>query len=362
MDRAERLSWLRETNEKRLEALWQIADRIRRESVGDAVHLRGLIEISNQCRRHCAYCGLRSTNTAARRYRMTREQILTIARQGVALGFKTIVLQSGEDSRNTPETIESLIRDIKAHADVAVTLSLGEYDYETYARWRKAGADRYLLRFETSDFGLFRSLHRSVGPGEHPRLTRLRWLKELGYEAGGGVMVGLPGQTYESLVDDLEWFAALDLDMIGIGPYIPNPDTPLGQFALSERLLHRDQVPATALMAYKMLALARIMVPLSNIPATTALEALGDGWMEGLQRGANVLMPKLTPPEMAGNYHIYPGWDGAAFEAEARMDNAVKVISALGRSIDETKGCSQVRVDWETRQKLKEHGNEPASD
>jgi biotin synthase len=223
------LRWLKETDEQKLESLWLRADEMRKANVGDAVHLRGLIEISNYCVRQCAYCGLAVTNRKLERYRMTDDEILACVRQAVQLGYGTVVMQSGEDYAITADRIAGLIRQIKQTTPLAVTLSLGERSDEDLALWKAAGADRYLLRFETSDPQLYDRIHPSLPGRKSDRFEILRQLRTLGYEVGSGVMIGIPGQTYDSLARDIEWFAKLDLDMIGVGPFIAHPDTPLGQ-------------------------------------------------------------------------------------------------------------------------------------
>lgn len=291
------LDWLRETNPSRLAELYQWANQVRKENVGDAIHLRGLIELSSHCVRQCMYCGLRKANLALPRYRMTRDEILDCAREAERLGYGTVVMQAGEDDFLTAEWIAEIVRWIKRETVLAVTLSLGERRPDEFNMWRSAGADRYLLRFETSDKDLFRIIHPNRTPGAPDRLTLLRQLKNLGYEAGGGVMVGIPGQSFESLAEDILAFRALDLDMIGIGPYIPHEDTPLGSGALRPPIVLSEQVPPTEEMVYKMLALTRIVCPTANIPSTTALATINrtDGRKLGLKAGANVVMPNLTP-------------------------------------------------------------------
>jgi biotin synthase len=305
LDRSALLGWLAETDEARLEELWSAADRVRREHVGDEVHLRGLIEISNHCLRQCHYCGLRAGNRRIRRYRMTADEILVCARQARELGYGTVVLQSGEDEGLTGDGIADLVRRIKAEFGLAVTLSLGERTPEELCAWREAGADRYLLRFETSNHELFARMHPQRGRGRPSRLELLRALAPLGYEVGSGVMVGIPGQTYDDLANDLDWFRDLDLDMIGIGPFIPHPATPFGESGVADL---PGQVPATEVMTYKMVALARLVCPDANLPSTTALATLNldQGRELGLQRGANIVMPNLTPPQYRALYEIYP--------------------------------------------------------
>ena len=302
------LEWLRESRPSRLAELYRWANEVRGERVGDAVHLRGLIEISSHCMRQCMYCGLRQGNRALLRYRMTRDEILDCARQAERLGYGTVVMQAGEDDVLTAEWIAETVRWIKRETALAVTLSLGERQQDELRLWRSAGADRYLLRFETSDENLFRIIHPSRNFGEPDRLTLLRQLKDLGYEAGGGVMVGIPGQSFESLAEDILAFRALNLDMIGIGPYIAHPATPLGSGALRPEISPSEQAPSSEEMVYKMIALTRIACPDTNIPSTTALATINkvDGRKLGLQAGANVVMPNLTPVKYRRLYEIYP--------------------------------------------------------
>ncbi|HKZ16610.1 MAG TPA: [FeFe] hydrogenase H-cluster radical SAM maturase HydE, partial [Geobacteraceae bacterium] len=229
MKKHEIIDWLRTKDEAVLEQLWQMADGVRRQNVGEDVHLRGLIELSNICARDCAYCGIRAGNTELERYRMPEEEILECAHEAVSFGYGTVVLQSGEDHGIDNDWISNLIRRIKKETDLAVTLSLGERTDEEYKEWKEAGADRYLLRFETSNRQLYDRIHPPL-PGKHSdRISILRRLRELGYEIGSGVMIGIPGQTYDDLANDIEIFRTLNLDMIGVGPYIPHHDTPLGQ-------------------------------------------------------------------------------------------------------------------------------------
>ncbi len=333
MTRNEILTWLREEDEARLEALWAEADRVRRENVGDAVHLRGLVEISNHCVRRCAYCGVGLNNPGLARYRMPEEELVACARQAVALGYGTLVLQAGEDYGLTRELVAGLVRRVKAQTPLAVTLSLGERPEEDLAAWRDAGVDRYLLRFETSDPALYEAIHPSLPGRPSDRFAILRTLRALGYEPGSGVMIGIPGQTYASLARDVELFAELDLDMIGVGPFIPHPATPLGHKVWSAP--PGEQVPATELMTYKVVALARIACPRANIPSTTALATLNRarGRELGLLRGANVVMPNLTPPEYRVLYEIYPA---KACIHETAMECGVCLtgrITALGRNV-----------------------------
>ncbi len=346
--RTEILNWLRETDPARLESLWQEADRVRKNHVGDEVHLRGLIEISSFCRRSCLYCGIRRQRNLER-YRMSEHEILACAHRAVRLGYGTVVLQSGEDSELTCDSVARTVRRIKVETPLAVTLSLGERGLGELAAWREAGADRYLLKHETSDAELFRRIHpvrdmteTSDIPGSpNQRIELLRQARALGYEIGSGVMVGIPGQTFESLADDIMLFRDLDLDMIGCGPFVPHPDTPLGRGAGAdpvrrggtEPLTESLQVPPTDLMTTKVVALTRLVCPDANIPSTTALATVNreHGRELGLQRGANVWMPNLTPPRYRVRYDIYPGKAAVNDDVERYHESLLSVIAALGR-------------------------------
>jgi biotin synthase len=334
-------TWLREADETRLEELWRAADAMRRETVGGEVHLRGLIEISNICCRRCAYCGLRADNQDIRRYRMTREEILECVREAQRYGYGTVVMQAGEDYGITREWLAAIVRTIKEETDLAVTLSMGERPDEDLAAWREAGADRYLLRFETSDPELFALIHPPA-PGKAPkdRMEILRKLQELGYEAGSGVMIGIPGQSYATLAHDIATFRDMDLDMIGVGPYIPHEATPLGDGSIHREISPEDQVPATEAMTYKVVALTRLVCPEANIPSTSALATLNTakGREYGLQRGANVVMPNLTPPQYRALYEIYPA-KACINETSAQCHHCMKGrIRNLGRDIGAGQG------------------------
>jgi biotin synthase len=332
------LSWLRECEAEALAALWTAADQERRRWVGCQVHLRGLIEISNWCQRSCFYCGLRVENDAADRYRMTAAEIFQAAHTAKRLGYGSVVLQSGEDPDLDIAGMCSIIRQIKRETALAVTLSFGELQPDELTRLRAAGADRYLLRFETSNRRLFELIHPASADRDSPtRLELLVMLRELGFEVGSGVMVGIPGQSYGDLACDLDLCRALDLDMIGIGPYVPHPHTPLAQGEEKRRHETSDQAPADAVTTCKMIALARLICPRANIPSTTALATIGgsSGRMLGLQRGANVVMPNLTPSPYRESYTIYPNKAGTS-DGPAESDAAVRQqIAQLGRSV----GC-----------------------
>jgi biotin synthase len=231
------------------------------------------------------------------------------ARQAHQFGYGTVVIQAGEDYGLETDRIASLIQDIKKQLPLAVTLSLGERTFEDLVAWRKAGADRYLLRFETSDPELYARIHPSRPGQTYDRLDMLRKLRELGYEVGSGVMIGIPGQSYRTLAHDILRFGEFDLDMVGVGPYIPNPLTPLGRGENVLPVDPDDQVPNDELTAYKVIALTRLVCPQANIPSTTALATINrdSGRELGLMRGANVVMPNVTPVDYRNRYEIYPG-------------------------------------------------------
>lgn len=275
-------------------ALLKRADRIRKKYVGDAIHLRGLIEFSNICRNNCLYCGIRRGNGKVARYRMEEDELVETARRAAALGFKTVVMQSGEDMYYTQEKMCRIIEAIKKF-DVAVTLSIGERSYGDYKAFREAGADRYLMRIETTDKDLYHRL--DPGMSWQHRYECLLMIKELGYELGSGIMVGLPGQSLESIAADLMFLRRLGVDMAGIGPFIPHPETPLA--GEPDGSLH---------LALRTMAIMRLLLPDINIPATTAMESLHpDGRMMALQGGANVVMPNVTEGEYRKLYELYPG-------------------------------------------------------
>ncbi len=323
--------------------LYALADRIRKECVGDEVFLRGLIEISNYCRRSCAYCGL-NADRAVNRYRLTTDEILAAARQGQRFGYGTVVLQAGEDPALTRAWVSDLIKRIKEETGQAVTLSLGERDADDYETWRLAGADRYLLRFETSDPELFLRIHPPLlGSSMEDRIAILRRLKTLGYETGSGIMVGLPGQTWTSLAQDIALFHELDLDMIGIGPYLRHPDTALAlepeRFPPAETGLQTTGDEETVC---RIVALTRLTQPYANIPATTALSLINreDGRSHGLARGANIIMPNLTPERYRRLYDIYPSKSLLIESAETVNKQIAAQLAALGRKVGKGRGDS----------------------
>ncbi len=273
--------------------LFSLADKTREEYVGDEVHLRGLIEFSNICKRQCKYCGLRCEDKFIDRYRISKENIISYAEHAVNMGYKTIVLQSGEDEYYNTDLMCEIIAGIKK-LGVALTLSIGEKTYEEYKAFKEAGADRYLIRIETTDKTLYNQMHPNMDFDN--RVRCLEDLGRLGYEVGTGCLVGLPNQTIESLADDILFFKEINADMVGIGPFIPHPHTPL-----------KDSASGSFTLALKVMALTRILLKDINIPATTAMETLNpNGRIIALQSGANVVMPNVTTTEYRAKYEIYP--------------------------------------------------------
>ncbi len=345
MNRDEILKWLRTTDQDRLEELWRTADETRKQNVGDEVHLRGLLEISNHCARSCWYCGIRADNSMLQRYRMPEEEIMACVREALDYGYGTVVMQAGEDYGITAEWMEKIIRLIKSETDLAVTLSLGERSESELRAWKEAGADRYLMRFETSNQELYDKIHPPMSGKGSDRIKLLRKLRETGYEVGSGVMIGIPGQTYDDLANDIELFRTLDLDMIGVGPFIAHGDTPLGDSSLAPAAPEGEQVPNTEEMTYKVVALTRIACPLANIPSTTALATLNTatGRELGLSRGANIVMPNMTPKHYRAMYEIYPAKaciDETAADCRACMHRR---ILSIGRTIGKGRGDSYNR-------------------
>jgi biotin synthase len=338
LSRDDALVWLREADAARLEDLWRAADETRARRVGDAVHLRGLVEVSNYCVRGCTYCGIRAANRGIERYRISTEAIVVAAHEAVAFGYGTLVMQSGEDYGIETGWMADAIRRIKDETGLTITLSLGERPRADLEAWREAGADRYLLRFETSDDALYHRIHPDLPGRVSDRLADLRTLQEIGYEAGTGVMVGIPGQTHESVADDIELFRDMDMDMIGIGPYLPHPATPLGR-EFERRAAAgdwvADQVPNDELTTCKVVALTRLVRPDANLPATTALSLINKeaGRAHGLERGANVVMPNLTPVAERAKYEIYPEKAAVHETAEAINASIMAMLGSLGRSV-----------------------------
>ena len=303
---------------------------------GRKVYFRGLIEFTNYCRNDCLYCGIRRSNRAALRYRLSEEEILLCCRWGYEQGLRTFVLQGGEDPYFTDERVVSIVRAVKAaYPDCAVTLSIGEKPYESYARFREAGADRYLLRHETASPAHYGKLH----PPEMSFENRVRCLHDLialGFQTGCGMMVGAPFQTPENLAEDLLFMQDLKPQMIGMGPFLPHKDTPF-----------RDEPAGTAEDTLFLLSIVRLMHPRVLLPATTALGTLLPGGRErGILAGANVVMPNISPDEARARYQLYNNKLGTAGAAADNLAALRESIRAIGYEPDPGRGDYR----WEDKQ------------
>ena len=282
-------------NEESERLLRNLAVRVRHEIYGNDVYVRGLIEISNICRNDCLYCGIRRSNTNCERYRLTPDEIIACSDEGYELGFRTFVLQGGEDSFFSDDVLGGIVREIKArHSDCAVTLSMGERSYESYKFLRECGADRYLLRHETADRNHYERLHPSEMSYDN-RMKCLRELRELGYQVGCGFMVGSPYQTVKTLAHDLKFIEEFRPEMCGIGPFIPHKDTPF-----------HDYPTGTLELTCYLLSIIRLIHPPVLLPSTTALGTIDPlGREKGIMSGANVVMPNLSPVSVRKKYELY---------------------------------------------------------
>lgn len=308
--------------------LFALAQKTAQKSFGRQIFVRGLIEFTNYCKNDCYYCGIRRSNKNAARYRLTQEEILECCHAGYGLGFRTFVLQGGEDYFYSDDDIAAIVRAIKAqHSDCAVTLSIGERSRETYALWKQAGADRYLLRHETADFAHYAKLH----PAELSAANRqqcLYTLKELGYQAGAGFMVGSPYQAAENLADDLMFLQKLRPQMIGIGPFIPHHDTPF-----------KDEPAGSVELTLVLLAVLRLLFPHVLLPATTALGTLAPGGrLLGIKAGANVIMPNLSPQNVRGKYLLYDNKLHSGAEAAEALNELQREVASIGYRIVPARG------------------------
>ncbi|MFH0879983.1 MAG: [FeFe] hydrogenase H-cluster radical SAM maturase HydE [Lentisphaerota bacterium] len=327
LTRREILDYLRAPSS---DALMARADAVRKEYCGETVYIRGLIEISNHCARNCLYCGLRRDHTALPRYRMTREEILGAVSSIVAQGIKTIVLQSGDDLGFTQKDICHVVESIKSsHGDVAVTLSLGERTDDDYRAFKGSGADRYLMRHEVANPVLYEKLH--PGQSLSVRIRNLHFLRGIGFQVGAGFMVGLPGQTDDDLASDILFLEDFLPDMAGIGPFIPQANTPLAGEAQG-----REDATLRAL------ALARIATRFAHLPATTALATVDkqDGLSAGLKAGCNVIMTNNTPDHHRQHYRIYD--KKTRVDLTRAMDACRKAVRHLsGDRGDSIRACHQ---------------------
>ncbi|MCQ2958509.1 MAG: [FeFe] hydrogenase H-cluster radical SAM maturase HydE [Candidatus Gastranaerophilales bacterium] len=307
--------------------LFDLANKTREKHVGSKVHLRGLLEFSNVCSNNCKYCGLRIDNKNIERYNLTFDDILYSANIAKEAGYKTLVLQSGENQAYPRKQMKEIISKLKK-MDFAITLSLGEKTFEEYKNYKEAGADRYLLRIETTDKELYKKMHPNMS--FENRVRCLKDLKELDYEVGSGFLIGLPEQTISSYADDLLFLKQIEVDMAGIGPFIPNPDTPLA-----------NENEGNFLLALKIMSIMRLLLPDINIPATTAMEVLKpDGQIIALQSGANVIMPNITKPVYREKYSLYPGKNSNDNIAKENSETIKIKLQNINRGISEDFGIS----------------------
>ena len=297
LDREQWIQLLSERSEETDQYARDLGNKVRQQIYGNDIYVRGLVEFTNYCKNDCYYCGIRRSNKNAQRYRLTEEDILLCCQQGYELGFRTFVLQGGEDGYYTDERLLSIIHKIKAeYPDCALTLSIGEKSEESYRSYREAGVDRYLLRHETADEEHYGKLHPSSMSCEH-RKNCLRTLKKLGFQTGAGFMVGAPYQRVENLADDFLFLKELNPEMVGIGPFIPHQDTPF-----------HGEKSGTLEDTLFYLALLRLMLPHVLLPATTALGTIHPKGREmGVLSGANVVMPNLSPVSVRKKYMLYDG-------------------------------------------------------
>ena len=304
------------------------ATQVAREQFGFGVYMRGLVEISSYCRNNCYYCGLRRDNRNASRYRLNYDEILACCQKGYDAGLRTFVLQGGEDAAFTDDQLEKLIAQLRLQCpEAAITLSLGERKAESYQRLFEAGASRYLLRHEAANKSLYGEIH----PGEMSydnRINCINSLIKIGYQTGMGMMVGVPGQTIAHLVEDLLLMQKIGPAMIGIGSFIPHPDTPFGSYGAGDLRL-----------TYIVIAIARLMHPHALIPATTALQTLSPtGYVDGILSGANVVMPNITPLSSRSKYEIYPGKEQSQNDITSTLNNLSHQLSTIGYHLNPSRG------------------------
>lgn len=296
---------------------------VRKSIYGNRIFIRGLIEVSNICKNNCFYCGIRAGNANCDRYRLTKEQILSCAEEGYALGFRTYVLQGGEDGAFTDDFCEDVIRSLKEkHPDCAITLSLGERSYESYKRLYEAGADRYLLRHETADKAHYEKLHPAQMSYEN-RMQCLKDLKEIGYAVGCGFMVGSPYQTVDNLASDLKFIEEFQPHMVGIGPFIHHDDTPFAK-----------EPDGTLEMTVYLLSILRLMLPHVLLPATTALGTIDPmGREKGILCGANVVMPNLSPADVRSKYTLYANKLNSGSESAQLVEELKARMEKIGYAV-----------------------------
>jgi len=304
-------------------ALYALADKVRRTHYGNKVYIRGLIEVSSYCKNNCLYCGIRASNANAQRYRLGKDDVLSCCKEGYMLGFRTFVLQGGEDALFTDEFVCDVVSAIKnLYPDCAVTLSLGERSYQSYKAMHDAGADRYLLRHETANSNHYSRLHPQC-MRLSDRIECLYNLKKIGYQVGSGFMVGSPFQTAENLAEDLLFLKELQPQMIGIGPFISHKDTEF-----------KNKPNGTLYLTLKMISLLRLMFPKALIPATTALSSISaEGRELGLRAGANVVMPNLSPTDVRAKYNLYDNKAYSGSEAAESLEILKSAVKSAGYEV-----------------------------
>lgn len=308
--------------------LHQQAREVADEVFGKGIFVRGLVELTNVCRNDCYYCGIRKSNTAVERYILTSEQVLQSCQQGYEIGFRTFVLQGGELPHDKAQWIVELVSEIRRRwSDCAITLSLGEWPKEVYEALKQAGANRYLLRHESHNAEHYAKLHPAE-MSQKKRLQCLKWLKELGYQVGTGIMVGSPWQTIDYIVEDIEFIEQFEPEMIGLGPFVPQHDTPFGKYATG-----------SAELTCKLYSIFRLMFPNALIPSTTALNTIdANGRAKGIMAGANVVMPNLSPTSVRSNYALYDGKAITNAEAAEGIAQLETQLATIGYHINWNRG------------------------
>ena len=306
-----------------LSYLYKRADEVRRIYYGNKIYVRGLIEISNICKNDCIYCGIRCSNKLVERYRMPEESIMSCVESGYANGFRTFVLQGGEDAHFTDEVLCNLLKKMKAaHPDCAITLSVGERSYDSYKALYEAGAERYLLRHETANEEHYKKLHPSKMSWQN-RMECLKNLKKIGFQTGTGMMVESPYQTLDDLVTDLKFLRDFKPEMVGIGPFIPHKDTPFA-----------DKKAGSLFMTIKLISIIRLIHPKALIPATTALGTIDPkGREKGILAGANVVMPNLSPDDVKHKYSLYDNKLATGVESVNGLSLLKEKMSAIGYEV-----------------------------
>jgi biotin synthase len=323
------IAYLLDLQDEEAATLFNYADKVRHDFAGDEILLRAIVEFSNVCRNTCFYCGLNKNNKTLQRYCLSREEIMAAVKNIASTGIKTVVLQSGEDDGLDAVWLEKIIEDIKTDFDIAMTLSVGERDFDEYAMWRRAGADRFLLKIETSNKQLYESLHPAMS--FENRLRCLRDLKLLGYQTGSGNIVGLKGQTIRHLAEDILFFKREDFDMIGIGPFIPHKSTPM-----------RDEPTGNLDLTLKVIAVTRIVTKNAHLPASTAVGSVGQGdaRIKAFKCGANAIMPNFTPTPYKKLYEVYPGKRCVDEQSNKCLGCVNAMAKTINRTIEYSRGDS----------------------